>query len=99
MRLRNEPGVSFEAESVPKGSYGEPSTFAMVVTYMALRTLAAYLLRERHSEETTAEVEELRPDGTRVTHRIRITSEGSSPGKDTDKILKQITGDRNAESI
>ena len=97
LRLKNEPGISFEPESVPAGSYGEPSTFVMLVTYMALRTLASYMLREKHSEDRIEEIEEVRTDGTRVTRRIRITSEASSPGKNTDKILKQITGDLESE--
>jgi len=92
LRLKSTEGLQFEPEPVPPGTYGEPATFVMVVTVTGILALAAYLLKDREKKEEFAEVEEVRPDGTRLVKRVRLKSSSEKAGKEIAAILEQIRG-------
>jgi len=92
MQLGKSAGVDFEPEPIPDSAYGEPATFTMVVAVSAIATLAAYLLKDRKDSESFVEVEECRPDGTKITKRIQLRSSEEVAGKEISAIVKQITG-------
>jgi hypothetical protein len=90
-------GVIFTEEDIPDGAFGEPVTFTLIVTTVAIGVLAAYLLR-KHKTETFKEVIEItRPDGT-VEKRTVTWTKDSSEGAKTNyieqvaKAVKELIG-------
>lgn len=92
IKLENQTGISFEYEPIPDDTLGEPATFVMIATLSGIATVAAYLLKSRKRTNAFVEIEECRPDGTKIKKRIVVQEIEEYAGKEIAEIVKQITG-------
>ena len=90
LEMKNEGGVRFEEQPVPKGSHGEVTLFTAIFAMSALMTLAAYLLRKHDNQSFEETVTIKHPDGRIETRTIKWDSKKSEAPK--ADIIKQIRG-------
>lgn len=90
LRLRDRDGVTILEAMVPEGTYGEPVSFALIVTAAAVGTIAAYLLRKHQGEEFFEDITITHPDGRKEKRRIHWKKSAAEAGDAS--IIKAITG-------
>lgn len=75
------PGIVYRPVRVPEHAHGEPVTLVAAVTLPAIVVFAGYLLRKHKGESFDIQVEDVRPDGTRRTKRVRWRKYDSAGAK------------------
>ena len=88
--LKEVPGLKIEKQEIPASTYGEPTTFVVIVTLAAISALSAYLLRKHNGETFTEVVELIHPDG-RIERRTVHWEKNSVEAPDS-ALIKQIRG-------
>jgi len=86
--LSAEQGVELEKEEIPDGALGEPVTYTLAATSIALIAVAGYLYRKSKGESFEEHVEIHKPDGSIEKRTVKWKkSEKDAP---KSEVIKQI---------